>query len=241
MKSKAERASFLFIFLSIFFLSGCVSSVKNESYASSPASSLAASPMPEYRIQPGDQLDIKFYYHPELNESLTVRPDGKISLQLIHEVPASGLTPEELRGLLKTKYEPQINQPEVTIILRSFTAQKVYVDGEVAKPGLIPLTDRMTILQSIASAGGLKDTARINEIILIRRGKENRPTSMLVNVEKAIDGSDLSQDLDLMPADIVYVPRSPIANVNLWIDQYIRKNIPVSIGASYNWGTYSNR
>ena len=115
------------------------------------------------------------------------------------------------------------------------------MDGEVAKPGLIPLTDRMMILQSIASAGGLKDTARINEIILIRRGKENRPASRLVNVVKAIDGSDLSQDLDLMPADIVDVPRSPIANVNLWIDQYIRKNIPVSIGASYNWGTYSNR
>ena len=104
MKSKAERASLLFIFLSIFFLSGCVSAVKNESYASPPASSLPSPQMSEYRIQPGDQLDIKFYYHPELNESLTVRPDGKISLQLIHEVPASGLTPEELRGLLKTKY-----------------------------------------------------------------------------------------------------------------------------------------
>ena len=88
----------------------------------------------------------------------------------------------------------------------------------------------MTILQSIASAGGLKDTARINEIILIRRGPENRPASMLVNVEKAIDGNDPAQDLLLEPADIVYVPKSPIANVNLWVDQYIRKNIPIPFG-----------
>ena len=111
------------------------------------------------------------------------------------------MTPGELRGLLQKKYEPQINKPEIAVIVRSFTAQKVYVDGEVTKPGLIPLTDRMTVLQSIASAGGLKDTARANEIILIRRGPENQPVSMLVNVEKAIDGSDLSQDLALMPAE----------------------------------------
>ena len=94
----------------------------------------------EYQIQIGDALDIKFFYHPELNESVMVRPDGRISLQLVHEVQASGLTPEQLRQNLRKKYEPQISQPEIAVIVRSFTAQKVYVDGEVAKPGLVPLT-----------------------------------------------------------------------------------------------------
>jgi len=193
-------------------------------------------PARDYQIQVGDALDIKFFYHPELNESVVVRPDGRISLQLVHEVQASGLTPETLRENLRGKYEPQISKPEIAVIVRSFTAQKVYVDGEVAKPGLVPLVGSMTVLQSIASAGGLKDTARINEIILIRRGPENRPASMLVNMEKAIDGTDPSQDLALQPADIVYVPRSPIASVNLWVDQYIRKNIPIPFGFSYNLG-----
>jgi polysaccharide biosynthesis/export protein len=68
---------------------------------------------------------------------------------------------------------------------------------------------------------------------------ENRPVSQLIDLEKALDGSDPGQDILLSPADIVYVPRSAIANVNLWIDQYIRKNIPISIGATYNFGSYS--
>jgi polysaccharide export outer membrane protein len=233
------------IFISFWIISICAlfaacSSVVRTPGALADRPEMAAS-AGDYRIQLGDALDIKFFYHPELNEGVIVRPDGRISLQLVHEVQASGLTPEQLRKDLQDKYSNQISQPEIAVIVRSFTAQKIYVDVEVARPGLIPLTGPMTVLQSIASAGGLKDTARINEIILIRRGPENRPASMLVNVGKAIDGSDLSQDLTLQAADIVYVPRSPIANVNLWVDQYIRKTIPISLGASYNTGTYTNR
>jgi polysaccharide export outer membrane protein len=229
--------SFWIIGICALFTS-CSTAVRTAGGLTAPPESAVS--VGDYRIQLGDALDIKFFYHPELNESVVVRPDGRISLQLVHEVQASGLTPEQLRKNLHDKYSNQISQPEIAVIVRSFTAQKVYVDGEVARPGLIPLTGSMTVLQSIASAGGLKDTAR-NEIILIRRGPENRPVSMLVNVGKAIDGSDLSQDLTLQAADIVYVPRSPIANVNLWVDQYIRKTIPISLGASYNTGTYSNR
>jgi protein involved in polysaccharide export with SLBB domain len=222
--------SFLLLFTS------CSAAIRTPVAMNSPAGS--AAPNEEYQIQVGDALDIKLFYHPELNESVIVRPDGRISLQLVHEVQASGLTPEQLRRQLRDKYAPQISQPEIAVIVRSFAAQKVYVDGEVAKPGLIPLTGKMTVLQSIASAGGLKDTARVNEVIVVRRGPDNRPASMLVNVEKAIDGSDPTQDLALQPADIVYVPKSPIANVNLWVDQYIRKNIPIPFGFSYNLAPY---
>lgn len=188
----------------------------------------------DYKIQVGDTLDIKFFYHPELNESVVVRPDGRISLQLVHEVQVSGLTPERLRENLRGKYEAQISKPEIAVIVRSFSSQKIYVDGEVVKPGLISLTGPMTILQSIASAGGIKETARLDEVVIIRRGPENRPFSTVVNVEKVINGDDLGQDILLGPADIVYVPRSPIANVNLWVDQYIRKNIPIPVGVYYN-------
>jgi polysaccharide biosynthesis/export protein len=210
----------------------CSTAVRTAGDLNRPSDPLT--PVQEYRIQTGDVLDLKFFYHPELNESVTVRPDGRISLQLVHEVQASDLTPEQLRQALQNKYGTQISQPEIAVIVRSFTGQKVFVDGEVAKPGLIPLTGPMTVLQSLAMAGGLKDTARTYEIILIRRGLENRPASMLVNVEKAIDGSDPSQDLSLQPADIIYVPKSPIANINLWVDQYIRKNIPIPFGLYYN-------
>jgi polysaccharide export outer membrane protein len=226
-----KTLTLLWTITALLLFTSCSAVVKT----SGPLESLPVSNVPaqDYKIQVGDALDIKFFYHPELNESVVVRPDGRISLQLVHEVQASGLTPETLRENLRGKYEPQISKPEIAVIVRSFNAQKVYVDGEVAKPGLVPLVGSMTILQSIASAGGLKDTARSNEIILIRRGPENRPASLLVNVEKAIDGSDPSQDLSLQPADIVFVPKSPIANVNQWVDQYIRRNIPFPWSYTY--------
>jgi protein involved in polysaccharide export with SLBB domain len=95
--------------------------------------------MPEkpalYIIQPGDQLDIKFFYNPELNENVTVRPDGLISLQLVDEVHASGLTPAQLDDLLTQKYSRELKKPMVTVIMRSFTMQRVYVGGEVNRQG----------------------------------------------------------------------------------------------------------
>lgn len=194
----------------------------------------APAPPKAYQIETGDSLDIKFFYNSELNESVVVRPDGRISLQLVQDVQAAGLTPEQLKDTLYDKYRTQIKLPEITVLVRSFSAQKVYVDGEVFRPGLFPLTGQMTIFQSLASAGGLKETARTQEIIIIRRGPENRPFSRVINLEKVIDGTDPTQDLLLFPADIIFVPRSSIANINLWIDQYIRKNIPVPFGLYYS-------
>jgi protein involved in polysaccharide export with SLBB domain len=217
--------------LGLIFIS-CTAAVQPPGPLTAPPDS--GPPARDYRVQVGDALDIKLFYHPELNESVTVRPDGRISLQLVHEVQAAGLTPEQLRQHLRDKYAAQISQPEIAVIVRSFTAQKVYVDGEVGKPGLVPLAGPMTVLQSLAMAGGLKDSARTSEVILIRRGPENRPSTVVVNVEKAIDGTDLSQDLALQPTDIVFVPKSAIANVNTWVDLYIRKNIPIPFGFYYN-------
>jgi len=188
----------------------------------------------EYSINVGDQLDVKFYYNPDLNEQVTVRPDGRISLQLVHEIMAAGLTPGELMNLLTEKYSVEIEKPEITVIVRSFSAQKVYVDGEVNKPGALDLFGSMTVLQSISRAGGLKDTARIYEIIVIRRKADNKPIVFQVNLSKIIDATDMRQDVLLKPYDIVYVPKSPIANLNQFIDQYIRKNIPIPLSLGYD-------
>jgi len=190
----------------------------------------------EYRIKTGDQLDIKFFYNPELNEQLIVRPDGRISLQLANDVMATGLTPAELTGELKKKYSAELDKPEITIIVRTFTYQRVFVDGEVNKAGLVPLTDPMTVLQSISQAGGVKDTALLKGVIVIRRTADNKLVTMQLNLEEAIDNTDMKQDIALMPNDIVYVPKTTIANVNVWVDQYIRKNIPISGGVTYGLG-----
>jgi len=189
----------------------------------------------EYRILAGDQLDIKFYYHPDLNELVTVRPDGRISLQLANEIAVEGLTPKELVAQLKKIYSAEIQKPEITIMVRTFSAQRVYVDGEVFRPGSVVLSNPLTTLQAISLAGGLKDTARVNEVVLMRRGADNRFMATMVDLSKVIDGTDPSQDILLTAYDVVHVPKSPVANVNLWIDQYIRKNIPVPFSTGYSF------
>lgn len=220
----------LAVLCALILLNGCIPAVKNPSVIDHELMKTTSNSFPEYRIQPGDQLDIKFFYNQELNEQITVRPDGRISLQLVREILVAGMTPAQLNVLLIRAYAAELQNPEVTVIVRSFTAQRVYVDGEVNKPGLVSLVSPMTVLQTISQAGGLKDTARLNEVIILRRAADNNLLNMVVNLENIIDGTDTHQDIVLHPSDIVYVPKSHIANVNQWVDQYLRKNIPLPIG-----------
>jgi polysaccharide biosynthesis/export protein len=164
-----------------------------------------------YKIRPGDTLDIKFFYNPELNEKdLPVRPDGRISLQLIDETSVLGLTPTDLRDLLKKKYEAtDLRDVEVAVIVRSFSNQKVFVDGEVGLPTSVQVKGELTVMQAIAFARGLRDTAGLREVIVIRRGNQGKPEIRTVNLEKVLDGTDPGQDILLKPFDIVYVPKSP--------------------------------
>jgi polysaccharide export outer membrane protein len=229
---KVIAANFLFLLL---FLIACTPAVKNPTPLSQHSIQTSPYPEQEYRIQVGDQLDIKFFYNPELNEQVTVRPDGRISLQLVREIIASDLTPAQLTDLLTQKYAPNLQRPEITVIVRSFGSQRVYVDGEVAKPGIVPLVGFVTVLQAISQAGGLKDAARRGEVIVIRHGTANKPIALTVNIEKVIDGTDMRQDIPLKPFDIVYVPKSPIANVNVWVDLYVRKNLPISISTGFGY------
>jgi len=164
-----------------------------------------------YKIQTGDTLDIKFFYNPELNEKdLPVRPDGRISLQLVDEISVLGLTPASLRDLLKKKYEAtELRDVEVAVIVRSFSNQKVFVDGEVGLPTSVPVKGRLTVMQAIAYARGLRDAAGLREVVVIRRGTQEEPEIRTVNLEKVLDGTDPGQDILLKPLDIVYVPKSP--------------------------------
>ena len=209
-------------------LASCGPSAKNIPLVdpADPRMSTASLTDAEYRIQPGDLLDIKFFYSPELNEQMPVRPDGRISLQLAHEIMAAGLTPAELSKTLKDKYSEELKKPEVTVIVRTFGSQRIYVDGEVGKPGLLPLTGPTTILQGIAQAGGFLVSGNVAEVVVIRRGPESKPFAMRLDMEKVRSGADMTQDIYLRPSDIIYVPKTSISNVDLWIDQYLNRVIP---------------
>jgi protein involved in polysaccharide export with SLBB domain len=173
-----------------------------------------------YTIQPGDQLDIKFFYNPELNESIVVRPDGMISLQLIDEIRAADLRPAELDDKLTELYSQELRKPVLTVIVRSFTRQRVFVGGEVNTPGLITLPAGMTALQAIFQSGGFNDDAEPSQTLIIRKGENDRPVPMRIDLAVLMNAEG-GADFKLQPDDIVYVPKSAIANANKFIEQYI--------------------
>lgn len=191
----------------------------------------------EYRIHSGDLLEIKFFYNSELNEQVTVRPDGRISLQLVNEVQAAGLTPAELSRSLRENYSKDLAKPEITVIVRTFGAHRVFVDGEVARPGMFPIVGNVTVLQAISQAGGMKNTGKAEEVLIIRRDPESRPLVISVDIARAMDGTEPARDIVLEPFDIVYVPRTAIANANLWVQQYLTRMMPqIGVTLSYPLG-----
>lgn len=190
-------------------------------------------PEGEYEIHVGDELGIKFFYNPALNEEVKVRPDGRISLQLIDEVVAAGKTAAALTKELRELYSAEMDRPEISVIVRTFAAQRVYVDGEVAKPGEFPIEGELTVLQAIAQAGGVTDRARLKDVLVIRKRSDGTPAVVRVDVRKNHTSKNVLEDFNLAPSDIVFVSRKTISDVNIWIDQYIRKNIPITVTLGY--------
>ncbi len=220
----------LSIVFALLVTTGCATVSNPTKVATLKPAELSVPPDWEYRIQAGDHLDVKFYFNPDLSENLVVRPDGKISLQLVSEMQAAGLTPKELTEALKREYSRELAKPELSVIMRTFTAQRIFVGGEVGRPGERPLVGPLTVLQAVAMSEGFTNSAKTTEVIVIRRRPDGRGLVMPVNIKAAISGADLSQDLALMPYDVVYVPRSTLATANLFVDQTIVKMIPVHWG-----------
>jgi protein involved in polysaccharide export with SLBB domain len=208
------------VIIAVSLLIGCASKNSNvKPIAPLPPSALQAPSV--YTIQPGDELDIKFFFNPELNETVTVRPDGKISLQLIDEIHAADLEPLELDRQLTELYSRELRKPVLTVIVRSFTRQRVFVGGEVEQPGLIELPTGMTALQAVFQSGGFKETADPSETLVIRKGKDNKPIPLRIDLAAVMDADATEAEFQLQPDDIVYVPKSAIANANKFIDEYI--------------------
>lgn len=233
MPIKTPRAALVAATATVF-LSACSSVVQNPPPMSAVNAMTAKAASADYQISTGDELDMRFVYTPELNTTVTVRPDGKISAPLVGDVKVAGLSPAQVSEQLRSAYANQVKRPEVSVNVRGFASQRVFVGGEVAQPGAQQLAGHLSVLDAIMSAQGYKDTARLNEVVIVRRGDDGKRVVFPVNLEKVIDGEDATQDVLLRPYDVVIVPKSGIANVNLWVDQYIRKNLPINFGVNYS-------
>jgi protein involved in polysaccharide export with SLBB domain len=190
-----------------------------------PSPQITSEPNPKVTLAPGDVLDIKFFYTPELNESQTIRPDGKITLQLVGDVEAQGKTPMELRDDLIKLYASQLAKSEIAVIVKSLGSYRVFVGGEVKTPGVIVMPQRLTALQAIMQAGGFNmEKAEVRNVVIIRN-KNNQLSGCALDFKDALQGKEV-QPFYLEPQDIVYVPQTRIVKINTWIDQNINKIVP---------------
>ena len=193
------------------------------------------SQLPPYKIQVGDILDLRLMLNPELNEEITVRPDGHISTTVVHDELAYGRTVPELTTALLTDYGHELRKPRLSVELKSFAPTRIYVGGEVNNPGeFITVGPTLTLAQAIARAGGLKlMLGDENKVFIIRRGPNDVPQFLSARLQDVMWGKDPASDIRLAPYDVVYVPLSGVAEVYRFLQQYLLSFVPVSWGFSY--------
>lgn len=179
----------------------------------------------EYRLQAGDRLNVKFPYHGRSNQELPIRPDGKITLDCTGEIAAEGLTTHELEESIK-QHATRMRDPEVVVIVSQMGDRRAYVGGEVGKPGFVSIQEGMTPLQAVLAAGGFKDTAKKDAVLYIARGSDGAYHASRVDLEDVVMNGQ-PENVRLTNNDVVFVPASRIANANQFVEQYIRKLLPV--------------
>jgi len=171
-----------------------------------PAAPQSAPVPPGYVIGPEDVLSVLYWREKDLSvDEVVVRPDGMISLPLLNDVKAAGLTPEQLRATVQEAARTYLEDPNVTVVVRTIHSRKVFITGQVAKPGPYPLTAPTTVLQLIAMAGGLSEFAD-GKHISIMRTEGGRTLSLKFNYNDVSRGRQLQQNIELKPGDTVVVP-----------------------------------
>jgi polysaccharide export outer membrane protein len=172
-----------------------------------PAVALAQTTESEIKLGPGDVIEIRFFYNPELNVVQTIRPDGKIFLQLVGEVMAKGYTPIELQEKLYILFSEYLKQIDIAIIIQSFAPYYVYVGGQVNAPGIIPMQRHrpLTALEAIMLAGGINSVNATYQNVMILRWEEGKWIHTQINLEEVLFGKNDAPTY-LQPLDIIYVP-----------------------------------
>jgi polysaccharide export outer membrane protein len=195
-------------------------------------------------VRTDDVVKLKFLYHPELNETQTVRPDGKISPQLLNDIEVAGLTPEKIKQELLALYADILKDPKITVIVET-ERRYVLVGGEVdIPPGqfpiMVPYVEGLTPMEAILQAGGFrKASANLSNVLIVRR-IEDKQYLRTVDLRAAMRNAE-SSAFHLEPNDIVFVPRTKIDRANQWVDQYMNKLVPDWVSANIGYSYVRNR
>jgi len=172
---------------------------------------------PRYRLQIGDALEINFPLTPEYDQSATIQPDGYINLRGLPDMHIAGLTTPELVEALKKAYATQLIDPEITVVLTDFEKPFFVAAGEFNTPGKIDLKGTTNFVEAVAMAGGIKDGGKHSQVILFRRVSDDWLEVKKLNLDKIARSQRLGEDLQIMPGDVLYVPRSAMGKIGKYI------------------------
>lgn len=190
----------------------------------------------EYRFQVGDAISVRSYYENQFNQDVVVRPDGRISLLLVGDLRVVDTTPSALREQLLASYARVADLPDITVAVTKTAGLVIYLGGEVRQPSMQRLEGSMTVMQALVASGGALPSANLRQVLLLRRGPAQQTLVYRINVEQVLRGE--ASDAFVQRNDIVYVPKSEIANLGQWVDQYINAIIPRSVMFNLGWYQY---
>ncbi len=190
-----------------------------------------------YRFYPGDEIEINVLGAPELSKTVIVAPDGRIAPNLIGNIMIADRNAYELQAMLEGAYSAQLRNPKISIAPKAFASQKIFIGGEVAKPGIYDLPGEIDPLQAITIAGGFLNSAKRDDLVVLRRGAGGQPFMRTYNMRTILSDPNYYAALPrLRRFDVIWVPKSKIAEAGLFTQQFIRDALPVTIGFNYSIG-----
>jgi len=172
---------------------------------------------PRYQLRIGDTIDISFRITPEYNQTVTVQPDGFISLRDIADVNVAGKTVPEITEILIKKYGQLLHEPSITVVLKDFERPYFIANGELGHPGKYELRGSTTVMEAIGIAGGINERSKHTQVLLFRKVSDQWVEVKQLNMKAMIDSMDLSEDLNLRPGDMIYVPKNTMSKIKPWI------------------------
>lgn len=188
---------------------------------------------PGFRLAPGDAIEVTVHTAPELNRTVTIGPDGRVNLPLAGPVMVAGRTDAEAASAVADAYTAMLRDPIVEVNVDGYGPQNILVGGQVNSPGMYEMPSRIGALEAVMLAGGFQDDAARGEIVILRRARNGGVMMRVVNLRDTLRGNASGDPIPLSRHDIVFVPRTTVSEVTLWVEQYVYGILPLDQAFSY--------
>ncbi len=189
---------------------------------------------PDYTLYPGDAVELAVYTAPNLSRTLTVAPDGRIHPPLVAPIMAAGRTISDVEAEVTRALDAELRTPQLDLRPASFASQRVFIGGEVGSPGVFELPGDIGALEAVMMSGGWLDSADPGRVMVLRRGPDGATMVRQVDLLNGTADPETADNMRLQRFDVVFVPRSGIANLNLFVRQYLRESLPIDFGLYYD-------